>query len=469
MKKQSVIQKVLFFLYAIINTVFLIQVFNLKSLPSKLFIPLVIIDVLLLILIAYGVFKSKAKLTNVLSKFLLFLLTVALTVANVYVAKYGSVLGNVTGGNTMTDTVSVVVKKESVHEDLPSIINLNIGVEASNSVIVDQAREYFNEQVNDELMYEEITGYVNLAKALMDDEVEVIIVNEAYRSFIEDEYPDFTSETKVIAQYHYKQDIEKPDKKELNVTKDTFSVLISGIDVYGNITNNSRSDVNILAVINPVKKQVALVSIPRDYYVPMACQNDALDKLTHTGIYGVDCTMDTLGNVFGLDIDYYARVNFSSLINVIDALGGVNVYVDAPFSANGYNFTVGDNYLDGEKALVFVRDRYHQAAGDSGRGQNQMKVVAAIINKIASPTLITNFSQILSSIDGSFQTNMTSNDINSLVKMQINDLASWNIQQLQVSGYGTTDYSFALGHNAYMMVPDYDSVAEVVKHLETLY
>lgn len=463
MKKNRKFFKGLFILYAILNLVFAFQIIKIGLLPAKFLVVLFMVLILFLLIMILRVYRAKGK--NRIAKFFLVILSIAMLFGNFYLYKGGSFLSGVTGLSVKKEVVSLIVKDESTYKDLEDLRELTFGIEDENEDIIVEALDYFEEKLNYNIPTKEYSSYERLAKALYNQEEEVIVVNEAYRNFIKDEYPDFDDETRVIAQFEKIITIDKPTIK---VNENVFTVLISGIDVYGSITNNARSDVNILAVVDPTSKEIILISIPRDYYLPIACKNNNKDKLTHTGIWGVDCTMDTLSNLFEVDIDHYVRVNFSSLISVVDAIGGVNVYNDYPFSAGGYDFPVGDTYLDGAKALVFVRDRKNHPDGDSARGRNQTYVVEAIINKMASPALITNFSSILSSLTGTFQTNMSDTDISSLVRLQLNDPSSWNITNLQVKGTGGYDYSYALGGNYYMMYPDYNSVNEVIREIQNI-
>lgn len=451
--------KLFYTLYFIVNVVTLYQIYSLSPLPHKYNYLIGGLLVVIALAIYYGVFRSKKRFLNSMSKSLLILLSLVMIIGNLLLYKYGSFLGNIAGGLEKNDLISVVVRKDSPYEKLNDVADLTFGIEDENEEIVHEGIDNFNQQLNTNIATSEYKNYGELANALLSEQIEVIIINEAYRNFIEDDYSDFSENTKVIAQYKKTTQIKKPT---LKVDEDVFTMMISGIDVYGAISNNSRSDVNIMAVINPKTKKILLVSIPRDYYLPMTCKNGAMDKLTHTGIYGIDCTMDTVGALFDVDIDYYTRVNFSSLVNVVDTIGGVTVYNDHPFSAGQYSFPVGENYLDGAKSLVFVRDRYHQVDGDLARGRNQVKVLTAIINKIASPALITNFNSILNSLEGSFQTNLSKDDISSLVRLQLNDPTAWDIIQEQVGGTGASDYSYALGGNYYMMYPDLAKV-DVIK------
>ncbi|NLC33744.1 MAG: LCP family protein [Erysipelothrix sp.] len=464
-QKGSTFNQVTFLVYTILSVLIGYQIIKMGTLPTKYNLILVGILVLLALIIYTTLIFSKRRKLNVLSRIITIVLALLLLVGNYNFYKFGSLLHRSTGSETKTDTISVIVKKDSTYSNISEVKDLIFGIEDHREAIVLEGIVSIEEKVKQTIQVKEIDSYIKVVEALYADDVEVIIINEAYRNIITDFNPTFNEDTKVIYTYDKHTVIEKGD---LDVTKDVFSVMISGIDIYGSISNNSRSDVNILATVNPNTKQIVLVSIPRDYYLPLACQNDAMDKLTHTGIYGVDCTMATVGNLFDVDIDYYARVNFSSLINVINAVGGVTVQNDHYFEAGGYVFNQGDVQLDGEKALVFVRDRYHQTDGDSARGRNQVKVLTAIINKMLSPTLITNFNSILGSLEGSFETNLTSNDINNLVKMQIEDMSSWEIMQEQVGGTGTSAYSFALGGNYYMMIPDMATVDRVKEVIESI-
>lgn len=455
-KKSNVI---LYAIYAVLNFIFVFQLLKLSTLPNLYNLVIIGIIAFLMLIIFYSQFKKNKTFLSKAGKVLMILLSIILLVVNVYVYRAGSFLNTISSGGTKNETVSVIVKKDSEYENLEDVQDLVFGKEDENEEIVLEAIDEFEDKLNKTINIQEFSDYPTLANALLDDEIEVIILNEAFRNIVEDEIESFTEDTKVIYEYNKKTILKK---SEVKVDKESFTVMISGIDVYGSINNNSRSDVNILATINPVRKEVLLVSIPRDYYLPLGCQTGALDKLTHSGIYGIDCTMETVGKALDTEIDFYARVNFNSLINVVNAVGGVTVHVDAPFSAGEYSFPVGENYLDGPKALTFVRDRYHQEGGDRGRGKNQMKVVSALIDKMTSPAIITNYTSVLSSLEGSFQTDMSTNDITSLVKLQLNDMSGWNITEYQVDGTGASDYSYALGHNAYVMYPDQATLDQAI-------
>ena len=252
------------------------------------------------------------------------------------------------------------------------------------------------------------------------------------------------------------------------ITKEPFVIYLSGVDTRGELTENARSDVNILAAVNPVTKRVALVNTPRDYYVDLA-GTDSKDKLTHAGLYGVETSMETLGNLYGVNVDHYIRINFAGFISIIDALGGVDVYSDQAFTSVGSpgyydptTFVEGWNHLDGKSALAFARERHAFASGDIQRGINQMKVIDAMLNKIKSPALLMGFSKIMDSAADCFVTSLSQNQISALVRMQLSDFAEWNIESYTVtgsSGSSTKCYS-AKGQKLYVMKPDESSVAK---------
>ena len=252
------------------------------------------------------------------------------------------------------------------------------------------------------------------------------------------------------------------------ITKEPFVVYLSGVDTRGDLTEKARSDVNIIAAVNPVTKQVVLINTPRDYYVDLAGTNSK-DKLTHAGLYGVQTSMDTLGNLYGVDVQHYIRINFAGFINIVDALGGVDVYSDQAFTSVGSpgyydptTFAEGWNHLDGKSALAFARERHAFKTGDIQRGINQMKVIDAMANKLKSPALLMGFSKLMDAAADCFVTSLSQEQISALVRMQLGDLANWDIQSYTVTGSGAKSskcYS-AKGQSLYVMKPDENSVNE---------
>ena len=252
------------------------------------------------------------------------------------------------------------------------------------------------------------------------------------------------------------------------ITKEPFVLYLSGVDNRGELTEKARSDVNILAVVNPTTKRVALINTPRDYYVDLA-GTDSKDKLTHAGLYGVETSMATLGNLYGIPVDHYIRIDFSGFISIIDAVGGVDVYSDQAFTSVGSpgyydptTFAEGWNHLDGKSALAFARERHAFASGDIQRGINQMKVIDAMANKLKSPTVLMSFSKLMDAVSNCFVTSLSQEQISALVRMQLGDLANWDIESCSVtgsSGKSSQCYS-AKGQSLYVMKPDESSVSK---------
>ena len=260
------------------------------------------------------------------------------------------------------------------------------------------------------------------------------------------------------------------------ITKEPFVIYLSGVDTRGELTENARSDVNILAAVNPVTKRVALVNTPRDYYVDLA-GTSSKDKLTHAGLYGVETSMETLGNLYGVNVDQYIRINFAGFISIIDALGGVDVYSDQAFTSVGSpgyydptTFVEGWNHLDGKSALAFARERHAFASGDIQRGINQMKVIDAMLNKIKSPALLMGFSKIMDAASDCFVTSFSQDQISALVRMQLSDFAEWDIESYTVTGTSSSStkcYS-AKGQKLYVMKPDDSSVSKAREMLASV-
>lgn len=326
-------------------------------------------------------------------------------------------------------------------------------------------------------------GYDTLAElvdGLYSGEVEAVILNSAYVTILEETelYGDFTQRTRILYNTVLEEIVEyippetEPEEsvgesgateptEEPTITNSPFVMYVSGSDTRDYYLTTSRSDVNILMVVNPVTKQVLLVNTPRDYFVANPAGNGAKDKLTHCGIYGTACSMGALELLYGVDVEYYAQINFTGVETLVDAIGGVDVYSEYGFYACEVHWIdQGWNHLDGLQARAFAQDRKSHAGGDNTRGRNQMKVIQAVIDQVTSgTTVIANYSAILESIQGMFKTNVTMDQIGELVKMQLGDMASWNVMTYAVTGYGGSDITYSMpGLHCYVMYPDQQSV-----------
>ena len=258
----------------------------------------------------------------------------------------------------------------------------------------------------------------------------------------------------------------------IRVSAESFVILISGIDTYGSISSVSRSDVNIVAIVNPVRAKVLLVSVPRDYYVPIingtTSNGDAeppMDKLTHAGLFGAQCTENTLEKLFDIPINYYVRVNFTSVVDIVDAIGGITVENDYAFEG----FPVGVNECDGEKALEFARERYAFLDGDRQRGRNHMKVIEAVVTKLSNPTLKYDYLQLYQVAKNSVETNIPDSDIKELIQLQLGKKPAWTVEKISVNGSDGRDYSYYEGKDLYVMYPDQASIDEAKERIRSVY
>ena len=260
------------------------------------------------------------------------------------------------------------------------------------------------------------------------------------------------------------------------IVSEPFVLYLSGVDTRGELTENARSDVNILAVVNPVTKRVALISTPRDYYVDLA-GTGSKDKLTHAGLYGVESSMATLGGLYGISVDSYIRINFAGFMGIVDAMDGIDVYSDYTFTSVGSpgyydptDFVEGWNHMDGAAALAFARERHAFATGDIQRGINQMKVIQAMLDKLRSPALLTSYTRLMAAVSDCFVTSLSEDQISALVRMQLGDFASWTIESLTVTGSNgsSTQCYSAQGQKLYVMKPDEESVAQAQSLIQSV-
>lgn len=374
----------------------------------------------------------------------------------------GDTIQAISENTVSTDSVAAYVLKDNVAETLEDAKDYVFAItEKYDSEHTKEALEKMKESVGKELRTQTCDSVFDMVTALYSGEVDAMILNEAYVELIEsqDGYETFSEKTRKL----YDQEIEtvveaSTETEEKDITKDPFIVYISGSDTRHLTLSTSRSDVNILVAVNPSTKQILLLNTPRDYYVDTAACTGAKDKLTHCGIYGIGCSMKTLGNLYDETVDYYAQINFSGFETMVDAIGGITVESEKAFrcSEGGYYISQGVNQLNGTVALSYVRERQAFSDGDNTRGRHQMQVIEAIIQKVSSgTTILSNYSAILNSMEGMFTTSMATSDISALVKMQLSDVASWNVKTFAVSGKGGSQKTYTMpGARSYVMYPD---------------
>lgn len=468
-KNRNLFGKFISLVYTAIAILFVVQLFLLDKLP--LMYNGIITGVLFLITLGlcFIQFSSKINKTNkLLGKVILCILSVFLVVGNVYIYKTSSAIQNIVEEDPLELLeIQIAVMNDSPLQSISELSKevgiINIGDGLYVNLVIEQLKKQ-----NSTFTIKNYKSFDEFANALYAGEVEAIIFDTSFLTQFEENHPNFAEETKILKSFAFEE--QKEDISiNAKVTSEPFTIYITGIDQVGSIGVRGRSDVNKVLTINPITHQILVVDIPRDYYIPQTCQYNQKDKLTHTGIFGVDCTVKSVSEYMGIDINYYVRVNFSSLENIVDALGGIDVHADYAFKAwNGVRFSEGINHLDGKKALIFCRERKSLKNGDFDRIQNQTRVLQAMVNKAISPSIITNYLSVLEAISGTFQTNMSEEEINDLIKMQLNDMRGWNISSAQLNGEGKIAWTPANGFDAYVCIPDGTSLTEVLEKMDII-
>ena len=433
-------------------------IWNSGLVPTKYLVAIIVV-LLILFGVTFGLqyVKNKVYIVGIVLSIILSILQV---IGIVYMLKADKLMADVGGANYKTDNMIVVVKKDNPASNLMDASMYRFGTQTA----VDQENtqtmlDNINKALGREVKVEQYGTVQELANALLEGRVDAAVYNQALDGLITDSIEDYSEQVRVLYQYGIETELEQ----ETADVEEPFNVYISGIDVDGPITTNSRSDVNIIMTVNPNTKKILLTTTPRDYYVQIPdISGEQRDKLTHAGIYGVDASMRTLEQLYGIDISYYARVNFSSLVKIVDTLGGVDVDSDFEFTAGGYQFKQGMNHLDGKQALAFSRERYSFEDGDNQRGKDQEKVLTAILNKAMSPAILSNASALIADVSDSVQTNMTQEEMAKFIKMQLNDGASWTIESQAASGNGDTQACYSSGDQPlYVMWPDEEVVQSI--------
>ena len=434
------------------------------------FIPLkyiVALIVLCLFLLAYEVFSQMTDKTYIVGRLLCALICFFYIGGGYYCVNTYSAIDEMAGQQVKIDEISCIVLKDDPAQSIYDTKDYTFGILAANDrENTNKALAEVQAAIGKEPATIEYQDNDTLIDALYAKDVNVIVINEANRSPIEEYYKTFSDDTRVL-NTHKVETVIQEDEKLDDITKTPFNVYLSGIDVYGSIKTTSRSDVNVIVTVNPNTKQILLTSTPRDYYVPLTVSNGIPDKLTHAGIHGVDCSIGTLENLYGIDIDYYVRVNFTSVRKIVDLLGGVKVYSDYDFTSDwGPSFKKGYNQVNGKQALAFCRERHHFANGDYQRGRDHQHMIEAILNKAMSPDILPNYADLLKTASKNFQTNMSTKEITALAKMQLNDMSQWTIKYANAAGQGAskTTYSYQ-SRKLYVCVPDYNSVAKITKRI----
>lgn len=453
-RKKMNFKNIYLMLFALITIFFIIFLRIINIIPTLYFIILIVISIILYLIIFF-LLKKKKKLGYIIS--ILFIIIYA--IITYYLGITMNFFSNFSKIHYSEETFLVIVLKEE-YQDINDLQNKNIGYIQNNLNSIDKAIEKIDKKISiNKKKYEDFTSLFN---DLDNKKIESILIDENYYNIKSEE--ENTDNYKILYKITIRS-IVKSTTKTVDIANEPFTIYISGIDVYGDIETVSRSDVNILMTVNPKTKQVLLTSIPRDFYVQLHGTSGYKDKLTHAGNYGINMSIDTIEDLLNIDINYYIRVNFTTLEKLIDAIGGVDVYSEYSFVSyiDNYKFYQGYNHMNGKQALAFSRERKSLPAGDMDRGKNQEAVIEAIIRKITNKDVIYKYSKILNSMKGTFQTNITDNDITKIIKKELENIGGWNITSNNLDGTGSYDYTYSYSsQKLYVTIPNQDSINNAV-------
>ncbi|MDD2627963.1 MAG: LCP family protein [Clostridia bacterium] len=468
--KRKLVSLVITLITIVTSLALIITIGAINILPFKYMISLILVLLLINFVMGTILLKRKKKHTT---RVIINILQVLISAISIFVMIYSiKTYGLLSKMNKGTDKkqkhYSVIVLKESNYKKL-------VDVEGKNILCLENEMHSSKEAIKklkDDIDFETINSedIMAIANTLLDNEVDAILIENSYKELLNEEVEGFDDKTITIHTLSINVEVEVISK-DIEVTSEAFCLYISGIDTYGKITSVSRSDVNILAVVNPTTHQILLINIPRDYYVQLAGTTGIRDKLTHAGMYGTEKSVKTVENLLEVDINYYLKVNFTSVIDIINAIGGVNVYSEYAFTSyvDNYNFKKGYNKMNGQQALAFSRERKSFAAGDRMRGKNQQAVIDAIIKKASSPSIVTKFDSLLKSLNGKFQTNMDVSKIIELAKFQISKAPSWTITAIGLTGGDGKAATYTGGSQLlYVMYPSKTSIEDAQEKIDLI-
>ncbi len=462
------LRRIVYSIQFLMSIVLLSTMYFIQFVPMKYLIVTAVVLVILMVGEYFLIFyKKKGSKRSLLTQFLSLLLSCLMAVGSFYIYKTGQVVDLLAEEQFQTRAISVIVLKDSViknEHQLPDHLLSHV------SYVDESTMDYTVDQIESEvgkISLDDSSDFHQLVTKLYQKDVDAIILDEAFRSLVEQEKEHFNEETRVI--YQVKRDEAAVSAKSVDVTQKPFLVYVSGNDEYGDLTTVSRSDVNMLVGINPVTQQILLISIPRDIYYPLH-RNGQYDKFTHTGMYGLQESIDTLTDIIDQDINYYVRMNFTSFMDIVDALGGITVNSSEAFTTKigGYHIQEGENHLNAKQALAFVRERKSFIDGDFARGRNQQRMISAIVKKVCSPAILTSFSGVLDTVSQSIETNMLSDEMNALVSMQLSDMPDWDIQSYQITGDSASMPCYSLGMNASVIIPHELSIQQASDYIDQL-
>ncbi|MDU2828943.1 MAG: LCP family protein [Anaerococcus sp.] len=465
---KSLISKITIFLAAIVYIVFFYFLNKYNILPIRY--RFILLGLILLIILIFSLLIFRRKITGKpLKAFFIFVLFLISAVEALFMSYASTSIQTVEKINQKkTDNrikMSLVVLRESPLETMNDLEDVQVAIAKNmDSKNINQAMKKYKKETGKDLNVEDFGDYLNLGQSLLNGNTQAILLNENFRQMLDETLGEFSKQTRVIKSFSVKGDNKFNENKEVK-KGESFNVYISGIDTYGDLSTVSRSDVNLIVSVNPKEGKILITTIPRDTYVNIAGLGDyANDKLTHAGLFGVETSIKTLENLLDINIDYYAKVNFSTLTQLIDLLNGVDVENPVAFETNdGKYFPQGTVHMDGEMALSYSRERYHLAEGDFDRGKNQVRVMTGIIRKLLSTETLLNFNSIAEVALNSVNTNMPYDKMIEMANGQVDEPKNWKIKSQAVTGQDATGLPSYLmpGIELYMMRADDESIDQV--------
>ena len=436
--------------------------YKLNVLETKNYIILSMIVIVLWLFITLVLLRSKTKLfTKIFLSIITLLLVTVYGLGARYINSTIDFAKKITSAKFETVNYKVYVLNDSKYMTIGDLENKTIGF-MSTDVYLDKATKNLSKTIKfTNNTYEEIGTLIG---SLYEKKIDAIVINDSYYSLLEENKVAFTTESNNVYNYSIKV-IKTKEDKVTDITKDPFVLYISGTDSRGSVSDVARSDVNIVAVVNPTKRKVLLVSTPRDYYVQLHGTTGVKDKLTHAGVYGINMSIETMEDLLDVDINYYAKVSFSTVVKLVDTIDGIDINSDTEFDATSEltkencHYTVGDQHLNGDCALRFARERKIYESGDRHRGQNQQAVITAIINKMSNPKYLIRYDKILKNVEGTLETDLSYDEITGLVKYELKDLKNWEVESISLDGEGAMLPTYSMGDiNLYVMIPNEDTV-----------
>ncbi len=402
--------------------------------------------------------KKAKKATKIVVIILSILISIASVIGYKYVRQTVSFIEKITGAHYETQTYKVLVLRSSQYNDIKQLNTQHIGF-LSNNPNLENTKNTLRKTINyTDVNFDELG---NLIAGINDYKVSAITLTDSYLEFLEENNKDFIDGTKIIYQFEVRIDSEK-DVKHVNVATDPFVLYISGSDSRIGLNDTARSDVNILAVVNPKTAKVLLVSIPRDYYVQLHGTTGTKDKLTHAGLYGTEMSKNTIADLLGITINYTLKVGFSTVISVVDKVGGIDIDSDQEFTPHANkscHFVKGTQHVDSACALAFSRERYAYASGDRHRGQNQQQVITKLIEKVSDPHYLVRWADILKAAENSFETSLTYDEITDFARYQLAELKHWQVESISLDGTGAMLPTYSMGsQKLYVMLPDQNTI-----------